>query len=42
MWNIPNTHTAFRLILIRIFIVFFFNPAKCYFFWAAFNFWLAS
>jgi CDP-diacylglycerol--glycerol-3-phosphate 3-phosphatidyltransferase len=42
MWNIPNTLTLFRLLLIPVFIFLIFTPAPWSLFWAAFTFWLAS
>ncbi|RXF02985.1 CDP-diacylglycerol--glycerol-3-phosphate 3-phosphatidyltransferase [Pseudoalteromonas sp. PS5] len=42
MWNIPNTLTAFRLLLIPVFAVVFYLPYSWAFFAAAFIFWLAS
>lgn len=42
MWNIPNTLTTFRLLLIPVFAVVFYLPYSWAFFAAAFIFWLAS
>ncbi|AZZ98694.1 CDP-diacylglycerol--glycerol-3-phosphate 3-phosphatidyltransferase [Pseudoalteromonas sp. R3] len=42
MWNIPNTLTTFRLLLIPVFAVIFYLPYSWAFFAAAFIFWLAS
>ena len=42
MWNIPNTLTAFRLVLIPVFMAIFYLPYTWAFFAAAFVFWLAS
>ncbi len=42
MWNIPNTLTTFRLILIPVFLIVFYLPSPLAYFWAAFVFWLAS
>lgn len=42
MWNIPNTLTTFRLLLIPVFAVIFYLPYTWAFFAAAFVFWLAS
>ena len=42
MWNIPNTLTTFRLLLIPVFAVLFYLPYSWAFFAAAFIFWLAA
>jgi CDP-diacylglycerol--glycerol-3-phosphate 3-phosphatidyltransferase len=42
MWNIPNTLTTFRLLLIPVFVVLFYLPYSWAFFAAAFIFWLAA
>ena len=42
MWNIPNTLTTFRLLLIPVFAVLFYLPYSWAFFAAAFIFWFAS
>ncbi len=42
MWNIPNTITSFRLVLIPIFLVIFYLPVTWAPFAAAFIFWLAA
>lgn len=42
MWNIPNSLTTFRLLLIPVFAIIFYLPYSWAFFAAAFIFWLAS
>lgn len=42
MWNIPNTLTSFRLVLIPVFLIVFYIPSELAYFWAAFIFWLAA
>ncbi len=41
-WNIPNTLTGFRLLLIPVFLIVFYLPVDWALFGAAFVFWLAS